>query len=283
VSVRPLAPGVLDRARRLLMPRRGNLVQVTFLAGQGRWRRALIPDDCVVGLCRELILQDIYALRPAGRSLGLVIDAGAHVGVYSLMASVLADRVIALEADPENFRILDLNLFRNGTDNVTAVNAALWSEPGMVAFERTEFTEGGGISETGGTAVPSISLDELIEQNGPVDCFKIDIEGAEFEVLAAATRLADVKTIVGELHVSEPAEQEGLIARLRGQGFDVELISETQLSQPRNLLRIVRNWRRIRGHLGIKLGALAYFATAGRLGATRQISRDMPLFVAVRR
>lgn len=224
----------------------------------------------------------MYTLRLPNAPMGLVVDAGAHVGLYSLMMSQQAERVVSLEADPVNFRILDLNTFRSGASNVTALNSALWSESGSISFARTGFTEGGAVRPGGDTTVSAITLDELIEQHGPVDCLKIDIEGAEFEVFAAATRLSEIRTIVGELHVSEPAQQERLLTQLGAEGFTVALISEDELSHPRHLRRVVRNWRRIDGHLGLKLAAVLYLLTAGRLGAGRQIEREMPLFVAIR-
>jgi FkbM family methyltransferase len=264
------------------MPQRGDLVQITFRGTGHVWRRALIPDDCVVGLCRELILQSIYTLRQPMGSCGLVIDAGAHIGTYSLLASQHAERVVSLEADPENFRILELNLFRNQADNVTPLNVALWSTSGTVSFERAEFTEGGAISDLGTTQLAAVSLDDLIEQHGLVDCLKLDIEGAEFAVLNSSRRLGEVNAIVGELHFDQLAQQEELVALLQSRGFDVEIIDEEQLSHPRNVVRVVCNWQRIRGHVGIKLAAVAYLVTAGRLGSARRISRKMPLFVAVR-
>lgn len=61
---------------------------------------------------RKLFLS---ALRPGGT----VLDVGANIGIYSLLASKRGARVIAIEADPTNAQALRQNLERNRlTDRV---------------------------------------------------------------------------------------------------------------------------------------------------------------------
>jgi FkbM family methyltransferase len=268
-------------ARQVVVPRRGNLVSVTFQE-DNKWLSALIPDDAVVGLCREILLVGMYDLGSGRRDLRLIIDAGAHVGLYSLIASRRARRVVSLEADPVNFQILKLNVLRNGLDNVTTLNAALATTSGETMFARSDFSEGGALSDDGDVLVTCMSLDDLITRHGQIDCLKIDIEGAEFGVLETSEKLREVQAIVGELHYTDGEQKRLLIDRLTRAGFRVALTSEAELRHPRQLLAVLRNWRRIRGHNGLKLAALAYLGVAGHFGASRNATREMPLFVATR-
>jgi FkbM family methyltransferase len=54
-----------------------------------------------------------------------VVDAGAHVGLFSLAASTFAKEVISLEPHPVNFKLLQLNLEINNTRNIISINKAL--------------------------------------------------------------------------------------------------------------------------------------------------------------
>jgi FkbM family methyltransferase len=255
----------------------GDLVRIAF--GENV---ALMPDDAVVGLCRELILQRIY--MPAGHSVprGLVIDAGAHVGVYSLMVAGSAERVIALEPDPVNYRVLELNLALNETRTRTAVNAALWTHGGEVQFHRAPYTEGGAVGNDGGVTVAAVTLDDLVAGNPSVDVLKLDVEGAEFDVLAAARCLDQIETIMAELHFHDPAMKERLVDVLTERGFNVRIIDEDALRAPRQALQVLKNWSALRGHVGIKAAALAYLAISGGRGALHADRRATPLMVAVR-
>ena len=195
-------------AKAIVAPRRGNLQQLQ-LTERGRGLAAWCPDDEVFTLCRELVLDRVYerngvALRPG---MGTVVDAGAHVGIFTLLASQWAERVIALEASELNFRLLELNVTRNALTNVDPRHCALWS----VSADAVEFApahhSGGGMVADGrrgdpGTAeVRAASLDDLVSELGKIDLLKIDVEGAEYDVLGAATCLDAVGTIVGEMHV----------------------------------------------------------------------------------
>ena len=60
---------------------------------------------------------------------GVFVDVGAHIGKYTIiMAKRIGDygKVIALEPDPNNYRILEKNIFLNKLKNVTLLRKALW-------------------------------------------------------------------------------------------------------------------------------------------------------------
>jgi FkbM family methyltransferase len=62
-------------------------------------------------------------------------DIGAHIGFFSLLAARIVGpfgHVISFEADPEVAARLRENLARNGFDQATVVQKAVWSEPTTV-------------------------------------------------------------------------------------------------------------------------------------------------------
>lgn len=256
-------------AKSIAAPRRGNLQQL-HLTERGRQLAAWCPDDEVFTLCRELVLDRVYerngvALRPG---MGTVVDAGAHVGIFSLLASQWAERVVALEANELNFRILDLNVARNALANVEPRHCALWSvSADAVGFSSAHHSGGGAVADgragrPGTVEVRAISLDDLVSELGRIDLLKIDVEGAEYDVLGAATRLDAIAAIVGEMHVEREGDRtrlDALAAHLGAAGFEVELVTESQLLARDRLPRLWGNRAALQGRWSIKALAAGYY------------------------
>ncbi|HEX4127232.1 MAG TPA: FkbM family methyltransferase [Acidimicrobiales bacterium] len=126
-----------------------------------------------------------------------VIDVGANIGYYSLLASRLvgpSGRVIALEPNSENCRLLLSSLRLNDITNVQLLPVAADTSTGW-AYYSTHVGSNGGLIEGGellsrpGTVVPTFRLDELVD--GRVDLLKMDVEGAEGRVVRGATRIIE--------------------------------------------------------------------------------------------
>ncbi len=134
-----------------------------------------------------------------------VIDAGANVGQYSLLASTQvgpSGQVHAFEPVPRNFAALSRNVQLNNLSNVRLNQIALWNEPSELVFERPEEPDSnngsfgainpGNAASTNQTrvTVPAIPLDQYVEENqlASVDFIKMDIEGAEPFLLQGARR-----------------------------------------------------------------------------------------------
>src|SRR5829696_2767954 len=134
----------------------------------------------------------------------IVIDVGAHIGPYTLKASKrvgLNGKIIAIEADPENFDILNRNIQLNKLTNVIALNYAAYSKEDKIRLYllkgkessytkyNTVMTDRAG-NEKRFVEVQANTLDYLLQSNGikheQVNWIKIDVEGAEFDVLKGA-------------------------------------------------------------------------------------------------
>ena len=130
----------------------------------------------------------------------LVIDAGANIGVYTLLLAHLTGptgRVIAIEPTPKAAERLRENVDRNELDQVQVVEAAVGSAPGEAAL-----TVGFDVSNTltlrPGTSelatVPVTTLDALAPR--APSFVKIDVEGYEHEVLNGATDVLAARPVL---------------------------------------------------------------------------------------
>ena len=125
-----------------------------------------------------------------------VVDVGAHVGFFASKAARLvgpSGRVIALEPSSENLPFLRRNTARNGSGNVVVHGIAASGKTGRREFNITGSSDSNGfyahpLTHTVKTLeVETVRLDDLVD--GPVDAVKIDVEGAELEVLDGMERL----------------------------------------------------------------------------------------------
>jgi FkbM family methyltransferase len=129
------------------------------------------------------------------------IDVGAHVGRYSIMAAKRIGslgRVIAIEAHPETFELLNKNIKLNGLANVTTINAVATSEKGKVKLFLPGQDSGLTVYNTiminrakpteNFLEVEANTLDNILSEYSMhrVNYLKIDVEGAELEVLKGA-------------------------------------------------------------------------------------------------
>lgn len=169
------------------------------------------------------------------------VDVGAHVGKYTVTAAkIVGPRglVVAIEPHPENYKALVRSVRLNGLRNVVALNIAAWDRDCELELFFAESSgrhtvkEGGG---RGSVKVRARALDDVLEEvEVPrVDVVKVDVEGAEVEVLRGLSRtIRKFRPLV----VFE-SFKEGSAERVAGElGCDVELIPETSSSWPKYYL-----------------------------------------------
>ncbi|HEX6834616.1 MAG TPA: FkbM family methyltransferase [Rudaea sp.] len=127
-----------------------------------------------------------------------VVDAGAHVGYYSVLFSQRvgpSGSVRAFEPEPDNFRLLLANLLLNDCRNVQTHAFALAERRGDATLHLSPDNLGDHrLAATPGRAqveVATIDLDAVLAGSA-VDFVKIDTQGAEPRVLAGmAATIAD--------------------------------------------------------------------------------------------
>lgn len=126
-------------------------------------------------------------------------------------------KILCFEPDPKAFEVLQANVFNNKLEEVTLINAALSRKEGEIDFFGQIFVDspdarGNSIIDTWGlqrtisntTKVKSAKLSSYI--NSEVDFLKLDIEGAEQQVLEELERenkLSLVKELAIEVHQAD--------------------------------------------------------------------------------
>ena len=157
---------------------------------------------------KKIFIDEEYAL-PFDSPILSIIDLGANTGMASLYfhRAFPNAQIVTVEPDPANFEILTRNL--NGIPNVKPIRAAVWTHDGEIQlFDPGIGAWGLQVSENATSSapsvtVPAISLPSLLREfpSGHLDLLKIDIEGAEKEILEAADSwIPTVNAIVIELH-----------------------------------------------------------------------------------
>jgi FkbM family methyltransferase len=141
------------------------------------------------------------ALKRLLRTGDVFIDCGANVGYFSVIAGSIvgpSGRVIAIEANPTTFALLERNLQANGFG--TAINLALAANEGEVELFVPPAGDIFSTVRTGGmvasstaevTKVKSQTLPAILSSLAVerADVIKIDIEGGELEVLESSCDL----------------------------------------------------------------------------------------------
>jgi FkbM family methyltransferase len=160
-------------------------------------------------------LLDPELLRVAMRLVNkgdVVWDIGTNVGLFSVAAAAAAGptgRVISVEADIDAVALLNrtCQLRSVGHAEMTVLPVAVGSANGFVKFaialraRASNAIQGYGSTQMGGVSeirtLPCITLDTLVDHFPAPHVLKIDVEGAELEVLRGATRLlSEVRPVI---------------------------------------------------------------------------------------
>jgi FkbM family methyltransferase len=194
-----LEPALLKLAPRIIRPPSEEMeialawaMRMTVPAGfpSARSYAAGLYEQEVTAAFRELV-------RPGMT----VVDVGANIGYYTLLASHLVGaqgRVYAFEPDARNFAYLERNIRANECTNVTAVNAAAAKSCGTATFVVDAQGAEGWLAPDGSSqsatavVVETTSLDAYFSQveGVRIDVIKMDIEGAEQSALEGATEMS---------------------------------------------------------------------------------------------
>lgn len=177
-----------------------------------------------------LLSKAIEFVRPGS----VVWDVGANLGLFSFASAGLAGpegRVLAFEPDLFLVRLLRRSARLNPeAAPVDVIPCGVTSSLSLLQFNIAErsrasnYVEGYGHSQTGGVrevqTIMGISLDWMAEQTPMPDVLKIDVEGAELEVVRGAAKVLKTKRPVIILEVT-PHSWEQISATLWGLGYTI--------------------------------------------------------------
>lgn len=197
---------------------------------------------------KEIFGEELYRFPAPGKA-PRIIDGGANLGLASLyfLRRYPGARVTALEPDPGIFALLEKNLAPWCSDGrLRLLPKALAATSGKRTFQSRGADAGrlAPIDIPGGLTVDCLALDELLSE--PVDFLKLDLEGAETEVLEASRNLARVNYLFVEHHsfAGTPRTLDRLLRGLQGQGFTYWIQSQFLPDRP---------WEEVRTNEGMDL------------------------------
>ncbi len=197
----------------------------------------------------ERFVDERFVLRPLLRPGMTVVDVGANIGYYLLLAeqSVGVDgRVVCIEPSIENLPELRRTISDNGFANVVLHEVALGDHEGSVGLHTGINSGVADEAEAAPYSVPLRRLDQLVRE--PVHFLKIDVEGYEGQVLAGAEALlaANQPTLFLELHPQSVSEFgysiRGILAGLTRHYSRITLYEKTPHSEQTLLDKIATRY-----------------------------------------
>jgi FkbM family methyltransferase len=203
--------------------REGHLQHADVRMGNGPFRcasgraNALLSGPQVVSGIREIWCRQVYeSAEVCLPSDGLVVDLGANMGNFTILAlaSGPAVRVVAVEPDATRTALLERQLEINGwRDRCVVVKAFVGPRPDLDGETPVQ----PGVSDR------RLSEADFLGMLGAerIAFLKCDIEGSEFGLLTRDSKLLErTDRIAMEVH-DKAGDRGALTAVLRESGFDV--------------------------------------------------------------
>jgi len=165
------------------------------------------PDATDISVVWEVFRSDEYAVRGKW-PFSSVVDCGANVGMFLgwlvSSAGFAVTKYVGIEADKSSFTVLQQQLSSlDCGSGYSIMNAAVWEYDGEVCFESSGPSWGRHVVESGGNAIPALTVESILDRSGMRQCdlLKMDIEGGELNVLPTIGKWGNrVRAIVAELH-----------------------------------------------------------------------------------
>ncbi len=185
----------------------------------------VIDKSSFLYMYSEIFEKEIYKFESKAKQ-PFIIDCGANIGlqIVYFKRRFPDAKILAFEPDPSIFEILEKNISSAGVNSdVTCIQACLAKKEGEVSFY-PDGSDGGSIVHNNNNAeaikVPAHNLKTFITE--PVTFLKIDIEGAEFEVLESIIdKLHLVENIFIEYHsmINKTQNLDQILLILKNAGF----------------------------------------------------------------
>lgn len=201
-----------------------------FRSGSFRiFRRRIRYNDSIsfYGMYNELIRKDIYRFNSSTEK-PVIIDCGANIGLSVLYFNQIEPNstIHAFEPDPKIREFLHKNT-QHLSDKVTIHPVAVWNENTELEFGMEGADMSSIYSKTNVIKVNAIKTSEFISQFDAIELLKIDIEGAELEVIRDCdSHLGKTKKVFIEYHSFPGKEQclDEILAIMKRNGFRHQIL-----------------------------------------------------------
>ena len=181
----------------------------------------------------EIHRQRIYAPYLEGKKDLTILDIGANIGLFSLYASQFAKKVYAIEPATEHIDVMNhMVKFNKLTDKITTFRMAIANKDGEMTLHHnnnvTMFSLNEAVADKSlpSETVPVMTLETFLNTHKieHVDFMKLDIEGAEMDVIGGSTfenASKRIDSLVVEWHQWSGRNASQLITALSDYGYDV--------------------------------------------------------------
>jgi FkbM family methyltransferase len=188
---------------------------------------------------KEIFQQEIYGFI-TNKNSPVILDGGSNIGLSIIYFKQRYPncKIVAFEADPQVFEVLQSNVNSFEYDDVELINKALWDSQTFLDFT-VEGADGGRVSRNEDMQnnhkiqVETVCLKNYLDCQ--IDFLKLDIEGAEYKVLAdCSDSLHNVQNIFVEYHSFADEEQQlyELIGILKKANFRIQIQTQFSAAQP---------------------------------------------------
>lgn len=186
------------------------------------------------GYFQEMYLQNNYFKTYSPKDGDVVVDIGAHIGIFSIMVAQSKQKlkILSYEPSPALYNFLRRNIRLNVLDKgIRAVPVGVGEKEGVVKFYASDLVSGTTAWEAAREVVHPqdyimasvTTLEKIFETNQILHCdfLKMDCEGAEFEALLATP--SEVFRKISHMAIEYHLPPAPLVTRLAQEGFVVQV------------------------------------------------------------
>jgi len=199
----------------------------------------LVDGASFLSAYQQIFERELYCFSTS-RENPKIVDCGANIGLCILYWKQLypAAQITAFEPDPKVFEILVWNCKHWELTNVELINKAVWSSETELPFwaegaDAGRLLENSELNDKSSITVETANLRDYLQ--GAVDFLKLDIEGAETEVLLHYADCLDrISHLFVEYHSFVDKEQgiDDILRVLRDADFRIHIQPELVSPQP---------------------------------------------------
>jgi len=180
---------------------------------------------------------------------GIIIDLGANIGYNTLSASKLIKekngkgRIYSIEPDSRNIELLERAVKENKCEDIVSIHrCAIYNKTGRKALHLSNQTNLNSLIKTENTIqtieVETFTLEDFMSGKGYPNFIKMDVEGAEVEVLEGGMKLFENNFPCGilmETHQKMYTPQRNLSKQLKKlveNGFNIKTVMSAGVAIP---------------------------------------------------